>query len=580
MSLADLLGSHLDGGVTPSVAIRRDMAQQVRQFLSATWDAAGIPGGALGLVGSFATAEGGPRSDLDVTILLPADGNPAAHTSIEPIVRLLWDSGLHVDHSVRTTREAAAVSRDDLPALTGLLGLQHVAGDATLTEEVSRLVRDRFRTRAQRRVGELLDDATSRWERYDRLDCLNEPDLKNSMGGLRDVVLLRALSTAWLSDYPHRSVDRAVSTILDVRDALHQVTGRHTSVLLRALQPEVAQMLGYASETEMMRRLQAAGTAVAEASRTTMESARQNQNAWGASALARRVLRPRAPRGPRAIPSGAELVGQGLLLAQGRVGFARPDDAANPDRVLEAAVYSAEEAVPISRSTLIDMGQAARIPFEWTEGRLDAFLRLLGAGAGLREAWASLESVGVVTQWLPEWEPLRGRPQTAQFHHWTVGRHLIETVIHTRDILAGTERGTSLDLGSPVSRRAVLLAALLHDLGKQPPDGGTGHPEHGRRLAEPLLRRLPLDTAEQRTILFLIENHLLLAQSAIDRNPTEPENIAHLLDRCNHSRELLDSLAALTCADSLGAGPKAWTPWRESLIASCLEAARAELRGR
>lgn len=572
-NLADRLDRHLGDGAAPSPAVRLLLAEEVRRFLRSTWDQAGISGGSIGLVGSFAVAEGGPRSDLDVVILVPRPVNSAA---IEPLIRLLWDSGLHVDHSVRTPKETSAVFREDLPALTGLIGLQHVAGDAALTDQVSALVREEFRSNARRRVSDLLDDATRRWDQHDRLDCLNEPDLKNSMGGLRDVGLLRALAAAWLADYPHRPVGTAIEIILNVRDALHQETGRHVSRLLRTTQADVAALLKYPSDTAMMRDLQAAGTVIAEATRTAVETAEQSQKAWGPSALARRILQPRPPRGPRAMPADTEFVGPNLLVSQGRVGFPDPSMSADADRVLDLAVYSAESQTPISASTLADIGEAVHRRLDWNEPRLDGFVRLLAAGHGTLQTWTALDSVGLVGRWIPEWEPLRGRPQAAQFHKWTVDRHLLETVRHTHSILGGTESGISLDLDTrEIPERPLLLAALLHDIGKQPPCGGPGHPDHGRHLAAPLLARMPLPANEQEFVLLLIQNHLLLAQSAIDSDPTDPKTLASLVHRCNDDPATLRALAVLTCADSLSAGPKAWTAWRESLIARCLGLALA-----
>ena len=54
------------------------------------------------------------------------------------------------------------------------------------------------------------------------------PDLKESVGGLRDATVLKALVASWLVDVPHGDLERCRLALLDVRDALHAVAGRAT----------------------------------------------------------------------------------------------------------------------------------------------------------------------------------------------------------------------------------------------------------------------------------------------------------------------------------------------------------------
>ena len=49
----------------------------------------------------------------------------------------VWDSGIGLDHSVRTISEAIAVADEDLKAAMGLLDARHVAGDESLSAELT-----------------------------------------------------------------------------------------------------------------------------------------------------------------------------------------------------------------------------------------------------------------------------------------------------------------------------------------------------------------------------------------------------------------------------------------------------------
>ena len=77
----------------------------------------------------------------------------------------------------------------------------------------------------------------------------NQPDIKESRGGLRDSVLVSALAASWLADRPHGQYDDAVERLLDVRDCIHLVANKDTNMLLAPYQAKVSAMLGLADPT-------------------------------------------------------------------------------------------------------------------------------------------------------------------------------------------------------------------------------------------------------------------------------------------------------------------------------------------
>ena len=81
------------------------------------------------------------------------------------------------------------------------------------------------------------------------MSYVNQPDIKESRGGLRDTVLLSALAASWLADRPHGRYDDAVERLLDVRDAIHLITRKDADRLLTQYQAEVAAMLGLTDPT-------------------------------------------------------------------------------------------------------------------------------------------------------------------------------------------------------------------------------------------------------------------------------------------------------------------------------------------
>jgi [protein-PII] uridylyltransferase len=80
------------------------------------------------------------------------------------------------------------------------------------------------------------------------------------------------------------------------------------------------------------------------------------------------------------------------------------------------------------------------------------------------------------------------------------------------------------------------------------------------------------------TLVSLVRDHLLLAQTATGRDLGDPATIAKVAARVR-TTETLELLAALTCADSIATGPLAWNSWKESLIAELVIRVRAHLAG-
>ena len=141
----------------------------------------------------------------------------------------LWDSGADLDHSVRALSEVTAAAAADPRVALGLLDARHLAGDPNLTLLLRTGVLAQWRRDARRAAaGRCAGWSTARGERLGELAHASVPDLKESVGGLRDATVLNALVATWLVDVPHADLERCRLALLDVRDVLHDVAGRAT----------------------------------------------------------------------------------------------------------------------------------------------------------------------------------------------------------------------------------------------------------------------------------------------------------------------------------------------------------------
>ena len=81
-------------------------------------------------VGSLGRKELCPYSDLDLMLL--HRGRRDIGAVADRLWYPIWDSGLSLDHSVRTVKQAISVADDDFKAAIGLLDARPVAGDLAL----------------------------------------------------------------------------------------------------------------------------------------------------------------------------------------------------------------------------------------------------------------------------------------------------------------------------------------------------------------------------------------------------------------------------------------------------------------
>jgi [protein-PII] uridylyltransferase len=504
------------------------------------------PGVALVAVGGYGRRELLPRSDLDVLLL--HGGRDGIAAIADRIWYPVWDSGAELDHAVRTVPQARRVARADLKVALGLLTARHVAGDPDLTERLREGALEDWRAAAPARMAELHAAHDERTKISGELAFLLEPDLKEARGGLRDVQAIQAVAAAWVAPAPGPKVRTAYEQILDARHALHEITGRRLDRLVLEEQDEVARALGLLDGDVLLRMLAGAARTVAYAVDHTFRQADRLRS--------RRLRRRPAERRPLA---------DGVVEQDGEVVLARATDpAADPVLVLRAAAAAAQAGLPLAPRTLDRLTECPPLPVPWPAAARDALLALLGAGPAAVSVWEALDTEGLITSLIPDWERVRNRPQRNPLHKFTVDRHLVETAAHAAALTREVARPDLL-----------LLTALLHDVGKGWPGD---HSVTGAVMARDVGRRMGLPEPDVELVASAVRHHLLLPMVATRRDLDDPVTVKQVAALVP-SRTLLELLHALAISDGLATGPAAWNDWKARLVADLVRRVTAVLAG-
>ncbi|MDQ1481357.1 MAG: [protein-PII] uridylyltransferase, partial [Actinomycetota bacterium] len=323
------------------------------------------------------------------------------------------------------------------------------------------------------------------------------------------------------------------------RVELHRRTGRPSNVLALQEQDAVANALGIVDGDALMANIATAARAIAWTS----------DDAW------RRIRATlRGPRGRIGKRDRDRVLGEGLILRDGEVHIADELDPADDALLaLRAARFAAELATMIDRESLERLAdRAPAIGEPWPPDARELLIGLFRTGAEAIPVIEALDHRGIWTRILPEWEPVRSRPQRSSYHRFTVDRHLLETIANASGRAARVDRPDLL-----------LMSALMHDLGK----GADGdHTEAGVEIARRLGTRLGFAEPDIDVLAELVANHLLLSDVALRRDLDDPATIQRVADQVS-SLSSLRLLSALTEADSRATGPAAWGPAKAELVA-------------
>ena len=465
----------------------------------------------------------------------------------------LWDAGVRLDHSVRVlSRDGDDGASEDLRVALG--PARRPAPRRRPQPHAAAAHHDARRVAARRpeRLPALRELVRSRHERVGELAHLSVPDLKEAEGGLRDATVLKALVATWLVDVPHVDLERSRQALLDVRDVLHEASGRPTDRVAPESWDDLAGPLGLADAAAVQTHVRELGPPDHPPLPADLAS-RGRLLARPAVAARRRGPGSRRSRRGVALASGEVVLDRGRptrpgppapAARRGRGGRARrgagPGDRRPAGAGGRAAARSRGRPRPVSCSCGC-----------WRPGR------------GLLPVWETLEETGALGLVLPEWERIRLLPHASPIHRFTVDRHVVETCVEASALIR------------PVRPPDVLMvAALLHDIGK---GGLTEHSVAG----EPIARAdRDADGVRRRGGRAHRAARPLAPAARRDRDHARPGRSRH--PRCASPRgsarpRRSRCCVALTEADARATAPQAWSRWRAGLVLQVGRAALATL---
>jgi [protein-PII] uridylyltransferase len=525
-----------------------------------------------------------PGSDIDLLFLLPYKQTAWGESVAEYMLYLLWDLGFKVGHATRNIDQCVRLSHSDMTIRTALLDARLILGDAQLYRDFQHRFRDEvLKSNPRPFVEAKLAEQNVRHARAGASRYLVEPNVKDGKGGLRDLHTLHWLAKHLYPDkaeaefveagvfnrHEYRSFRRCESFLWTVRCELHFLTGRAEERLGFDVQQLMAERLGYkghAGLSAVERFMKHYFLVAKEVGDLTgiVCSALEMKQLKGLPTLDT-LLAPFSWRRRAKLRRTSDFrIENGRIYAVSKDAFAK--DTANFIRLFSLAdEHQASFSPEVLRQVRANFRRIDdNLRTNPTANRL--FMKLLTDSRDPEGVLRKMNEAGVLGRFIPDFGRVVSMMQFNMYHHFTVDEHLIRTI----GFLSGIERG-KFAMEHPVSsevvrtidsRRALYVAALLHDIAKGRDED---HSIVGARIARELGPRLGLNASETETAAWLVEHHLAMSQFAQSRDLNDPKTLRDFAALVQ-SRERLKLLLLLTVADIRAVGPGVWTGWKGQLL--------------
>ncbi|MGE5401732.1 MAG: [protein-PII] uridylyltransferase [Bacteroidota bacterium] len=542
---------------------------------------------ALVSAGSFSRRELSPYSDIDLMFI--SDKVEDNEKAIENLVRLLWDCGIEVSHTIRDFFDIEKYLNKDLHTFTQFFETRFLFGNEKVYNEWNQQIFAAIDTQDKAElIFQFFADTEARYSKYGRSAKTLEPNLKFSAGGLRDLhavewmyslknkVLLTEQSEITQAESfinlmreekitsPNecKSVLESYKFILNIRNILHLISKQRNDRLEFRSQMKIARLLNYKGDSSVqnfMRTYFQAANSINRFSKTMIRRFEEE------------ITYPLSDFLSVELDDDFVLKGSSLSIMKNRLLSLSDILRAFYYRGLYSARFDENlRSLTIESIEHIEQSDGAGN----NEPKSSVFFReILRLPKNVGETLINMNELGAIQVILPEFGDLIGFFQAGVYHNYTADEHTLIAISNVES-LYGKDNELGRIYTSLKEKEILYLAILLHDIAK--PVSISGHEIIGAEIASSVMYRLGYDEKEANQVGFLVENHLIMEQIAFRRNLDDPVTLNNFTAKFSSVRDL-DLLYLLTFADLSAVNPVVWTEWKSDLLAELYRKSKAML---
>lgn len=518
-------------------------------------------------LGGYARNEVFPYSDLDILIIY--DDNHTIHR-LQEFIALLWDIGLNPAVRIHHSDDKACVG--DITIATSLLENRFLAGNQhhqalPLTWLKSHYTPSEF-------FKQKFAEYQTRHNKRDNSEYVLEPNIKEGVGGLRDIHFLHWIGKFYFELPPTATLQALVSKgfltqnecneLIDakhflwlIRHHLHTLSNKDNNKLDFGSQKTIAKLLNYPNK--------------------------DNQPNYAPECLMKAYY-----RAVMSISSLSEYLGQ-LFFNEflNKVNKQKLTDdyfftetlfgeqlgiydiqlfEKNPSQILMIFLMMGEHGIKnLTPKTLRALRNSTHLidtHFLNNPTHRSLFIQNLDEPNYLFHRLRVMKRTGILGAYLPDFANITGLMQYDLFHRYTVDAHtlLLIRILHRfyQDDF-GLLSTVYKELDNPL---ILVIAGIFHDIAKGQ-DGD--HSELGAVLVAQFCQAHNINPKDTKLAEWLVQHHLVMSVTAQKKDIYDPRIIDEFANFVRDARHL-DYLYVLTVADMNATNSQLWNNWRATLL--------------
>lgn len=530
---------------------------------------------AIAAIGGLCRMELSPYSDIDIVFI--SNSIEEHKDYISKVIQNLWDSGVSVSHSVRSFKQIFEFAENDLPSFTQLMEMRFISGSQPLylkfLDNIKIIINSEFKKKL---LDAFLTDIEKRHTSFGKSPLLLEPNVKNSKGGIRDLhsaawiyytlknelpvldkfdsavnyFIVSALNSNSISTNEARVIVDAYDYLIKIRNGLHIINSNARDRLDFQAQVNLARYFNPDTSDidkavqDLMKQYFDAATHLSSLLEFFTKEAIE-------------TIHPCDTFNAYDLDEDFSLCGRFIKCkTKGNLNLAQIMRAFNYQHQY-LAIFSNELEKKIKESLdYFDGTEISNPEFK----RL--FKKIFQSSDDFSETLFLMHRLGVLGFLIPEFAALKFFFQPNAYHIYTTDEHTLTAIKNVFKL--ELDNSTLGEIFRKYENKEILILAILfHDIAK--PITHSGHEIIGSQIAENVMQRFDYEEEKIETVSFLVENHLLMEQTAFRRNLNDADILNSFRSKFRNLQEL-DFLYLLTYADLSAVNPSLWTSWKGALL--------------
>lgn len=511
-----------------------------------------------------------PFSDLDI-LFVTLDSDPKINLVVEKILYILWDLKFKIGHLVGCIDEIIEIAKHDHTIETSILDMRLVCGKETSFKKTERKIIEFFESRKKLQfLNNKINERKKRIFLKNSNAYLLEPNIKENMGGLRDINLvfwffkrfyltsnLEKLSKLKIISYSEKNIiKKSLDFFLTIRCYLHYLSSRANERLSFDLQKIISEKMRYKNREPNLR--------VERLMKHYYLQVRNIKNLVEYLPNELNFQQLEIKKEANLLSTGTALTKESIIIENKNI-FLRNSN--NFMKIFLDANKFKMKIHPKSLRVLFEESQNIKV----NNSCKKIFVEVLTLESS-ENLFSVINDTGILIKIIPEFAKITAQSQFDLYHVYTVDQHILMALNLVKEIdFKNNERlifkHPKLVLKSIENKLPLYFSILLHDIGK----GSNGdHQKKGADLSKKILNRFEIKPRDKDEIIWLIENHLIFSDFSMNKDLLDILTIKNFVKKIK-TIERLKSLYVLTFVDIASVNENSLNDWKALLLKTLYE---------